>query len=50
MLYTTKQLINMGGYLNHNQTIITVKKNHTINWYREVSENVWENYHCTSEY
>ena len=50
MYYTLKQLVSQSGYYyNRKVNIITIRKGHTINWYREIDDNKWENYNCTSE-
>ena len=50
MLYTFKELASKSGfYYNKNTNIISTQKGHTRNWYREIEDNRWENYNCTSE-
>lgn len=48
-LYTTKQLLGLGGLLHYNN-LVEVTIGHTTNWYREVEPDKWENYACTSSY
>ena len=50
MLYTLKQLASKSGfYYWVKDNIVTTQKGYTINWYREIDDNRWENYNCTSE-
>ena len=49
-LYTLKELASKSGFhYNIWNNIVTIQKGHTINWYREIEDNRWENYNCTSE-
>lgn len=49
MLYTLKEILRIGGKY-YNSNIVTVTKGHTTNWYREIDDDQWENYNCTSSY